>query len=407
MSTVQRDIEREVQDEVQTRIQTPSENTATSIATRLQPEALLAAAREIGDWLATEAAQWDQAGKPNLPAFDRIRQARLGAMRVPTALGGAGGRIRDVAALIIELARGDSSVAQALLPHFVFVERTRLMATPEQNAYFLPQVADGKLIGGASAEIGGKFRGEVRTLLAVEGKGYRLNGFKHYSTGALIGDLLKVAAVDQHGASVLAVVPSTRAGIVRHDDWSGMGQRGTVSGTTELRDVWVEEHEVYRVERWQTERHHTGAASQIVHCAIEVGIALAAIADAVGWARRGVRPVKESGVQRAQDDPYILQTLGQISARTQAARALVLLAAESIDAAAEARYGNADPAVTERLAVEASIITAEAKAISTEAALFAGQTLFDVGGASTTLRSHNFDRHWRNARTHTTHDPVS
>jgi len=37
----------------------------------------------------------------------------------------------------------------------------------------------------------------------------------------------------------------------------------------------------------------------------------------------------------------------------------------------------------------------------------AGEMLFSVGGANASLRSHNLDRHWRNARTHTLHDPVA
>jgi alkylation response protein AidB-like acyl-CoA dehydrogenase len=35
------------------------------------------------------------------------------------------------------------------------------------------------------------------------------------------------------------------------------------------------------------------------------------------------------------------------------------------------------------------------------------ERLFEVGGASNTARSRNLDRHWRNARTHTTHDPLA
>ena len=31
--------------------------------------------------------------------------------------------------------------------------------------------------------------------------------------------------------------------------------------------------------------------------------------------------------------------------------------------------------------------------------------MFDVGGASTTGRGHNLDRHWRNARTVANHNP--
>ncbi|WP_413730589.1 acyl-CoA dehydrogenase family protein [Sodalis sp. RH22] len=375
--------------------------------TSLTPPLLMARARELGHELACQAAEHDRLAKANMPAFEHIRRLRLGAMRVPRRYGGANGEIGDVVALMIALAKGDPSVAQSLLPHFVFVERTLLMGTPAQITAYLDQVAQGKLVGGASAELGGAFRGEVRTLLSRHGDAYRLNGLKHYSTGALMGDLLKVLAVDEQGETVLAVVPADRPGIIRHDDWQGMGQRGTLSGRTELNDVLVDEAEVMRAQRWQTERHHTGAASQILHCAIEVGIAMAALDDAAAWARGGVRPVKESGVSRGRDDPYLLHYVGQIAAQTHGAHALVLAAAAQIELAARARFAGAGAQEIERLAVEASIATAEAKVIATEAALFAGQTLFDVGGASTTLRKHDFDRHWRNARTHTTHDPVA
>lgn len=39
-------------------------------------------------------------------------------------------------------------------------------------------------------------------------------------------------------------------------------------------------------------------------------------------------------------------------------------------------------------------------------ALAAGNLLFELAGSRATLREHNLDRHWRNARTHTLHDPV-
>lgn len=368
---------------------------------------LIARAETLAIELAAESAAWDERGTANRAAFDAIRAARIGAIRVPRQHGGAGGTIADLATVVIALARGDSSVAQALLPHFVFVERTLLMAPPPRAARLLARVALGELVGGASAERGGRFRGEVRTALSRDADGYRLNGVKHYSTGALIGDLLKVTALDPDGNSVLVVLPPERDGIVRHDDWDGMGQRGTLSGTTELSDVRVEADEVMRTDRWKTERHHTGAASQIIHCSIEIGIAQAALRDAADWVRKGVRPVRESGVDRAADDPYILHTIGTIAAQLSAARALVGRAAAKIDVAAQARYGGASPDVIAQAAVDASIATAEAKVMSTEAALDAAQALFDVGGASTALRRHNFDRHWRNARTHTVHDPAA
>jgi len=54
----------------------------------------------------------------------------------------------------------------------------------------------------------------------------------------------------------------------------------------------------------------------------------------------------------------------------------------------------------------ASVAVAEAKVAATEASLLAGSKLIELGGTSATLEEHNLDRHWRNARTHTVHDPV-
>ena len=373
----------------------------------LDASVLLADAEILGVALAQEAMAYDRLGKANFAAFERISQLRLGAIRVPQSLGGAGGSVTDLTRLVIALAKGDPSVAQAMLPHFVFVERTRLMATEQQQNTFLRQVASGTLVGGASAELGGQYRGELATRLVQHEHGYRLNGEKHYCTGALMGQLLKVLALDEQGNTVLVVIPSDRSGIERHDDWRGFGQRGTLSGRTELINVRVEEHEVMRVHPWQQQRHHTGAASQLIHSAIEVGIALAALADAASWAQSKVRAVKESGQSQGNQDPYLLHKVGEIAARAHSAEALVILAAESVELAAQARFTQATPAIIEQRAIEASIITAEAKTIASENALFACQSLFDVGGASMTLRDHGFDRHWRNARTHTTHDPIA
>lgn len=373
----------------------------------LNAATLLENALLLGQQLAEESAEYDQLAQANFAAFERISQLRLGALRVPVEYGGAGGSITDLVRLVAALAKGDPSVAQAMLPHFVFVERTRLMATQVQCTRFLSQVAQGILVGGASAEIGGQYRGEMRTRLTRHGNAYRLSGEKHYSTGALMGQLLKVLALDDNDESVLVVIPADRQGVARYDDWDGMGQRGTLSGRTELHNITVEENEVIRVHRWQQQRHHTGSASQIIHCAIEVGIAQAALSDAAGWARNKVRAVKASGLPQGNRDPYLLHKVGEIAARTQGAEALVLLAAEQIDLVSNARFSTASAQEIEQLAIDAAVITAEAKAIVTEAALFACQALFDVGGASMTLRKHRLDRHWRNARTHTSHDPVA
>jgi alkylation response protein AidB-like acyl-CoA dehydrogenase len=44
--------------------------------------------------------------------------------------------------------------------------------------------------------------------------------------------------------------------------------------------------------------------------------------------------------------------------------------------------------------------------LTTEVALEASNTLFELAGTSSVQAGLNLDRHWRNARTHTLHDPV-
>jgi alkylation response protein AidB-like acyl-CoA dehydrogenase len=54
----------------------------------------------------------------------------------------------------------------------------------------------------------------------------------------------------------------------------------------------------------------------------------------------------------------------------------------------------------------AQIVTAESKILSTEVAIAATNKLIELAGTRSTLAEYNLDRHWRNARTHTLHDPV-
>jgi len=58
------------------------------------------------------------------------------------------------------------------------------------------------------------------------------------------------------------------------------------------------------------------------------------------------------------------------------------------------------------LAHEAAAEAARAKVVIDGLVQAAGAQIFDVGGASAAARDKNLDRHWRNARTHTLHDPV-
>lgn len=120
--------------------------------------------------------------------------------------------------------------------------------------------------------------------------------------------------------------------------------------------------------------------------------------DAVDFANHHARPIKHSTASRSVDDPYVELSVGDVSARAFTAEAVVLRAAESIDRAWAA---DLDAQAVDQAAVD----VAQAQYIAAESALKAAELVFDVGGASTTGRSHNLDRHWRNARTVANHNP--
>jgi hypothetical protein len=53
----------------------------------------------------------------------------------------------------------------------------------------------------------------------------------------------------------------------------------------------------------------------------------------------------------------------------------------------------------------ASVAVAEAKILTTEIAMLAANKLCDLSGTRSTLAEHDLDRRWRDACTHTLHDP--
>ncbi|WP_419735820.1 acyl-CoA dehydrogenase family protein [Pseudomonas sp. COR18] len=368
----------------------------------------LALAQHLADQIQPGASERDARRILPHAQLDLIRESGLGAARVPTHLGGGDISLLQVAQIFTILAKADPSVAQALFPHFATVEHLRLIASPEQQQRYLTAFSERQLSSGAIAERSGAFRGDIHTRLERRDGQLVLNGSKFYSTGCLFADLLKIQAVDEAGQAVYVMLPADTPGITRLDDWDGMGQRVTASGSTLLENVSVLPHQVIPLAQWYQRRNYVGATAQLIHCAIDVGIGLAALDDAVSWARTGSRPVRESGVDQARHDPYILHTIGDLAACIHGAEALVEKAAGAVDLAARSQLqGLAEGDELEAILARSSIAVAEAKIASTRAALHVCERLYDVGGAATTQSRYNFDRHWRNARTHTTHDALA
>ena len=336
-------------------------------------------------------------------AFDDVRS--LGASGVVlTGIavddGGAGGSIRDVVEVIIDIARADSNVAQALRASFLLANQIAGRSDLPLREINLARLRTGALFAGTGNERNGGASGSVSTTARRIDGGYVINGRKYYSTGGLYASYFSAQAITDDGTTIRFTLPTDRNGVERLDDFDAIGQRLTQSGSTRLTDVRVSDDEVVIVGEATPDNPWLGSFAQLYLAAVQAGIAARALDDAVWFTREKARPIKHSSAQSSVDDPYVRQTVGEIAARAQAARAVVLLGAEALQTV---RGLTGDDA--RRAGAEAAVVVAQAGVVAIESALRASELLFDVGGGSITNRDLGFDRHWRNARTAANHNP--
>ena len=297
------------------------------------------------------------------------------------------------------ISAADPALGQIPQNQFGMLQLLRLTASEAQQALIFRSVLDGWRIGNAGPERGTRDTLTLKARITRAGDSYRISGEKFYSTGALFAHWVAVKALDDEGRQRLAFVRRGSPGLRIVDDWSGFGQRTTASGTVLLDQVPVDAELVIDNWRQRDIPNIQGAASQLIQAAIDAGIAEAAIDDAITFVREKSRPWIEANVDRASDDPYVIADFGRLKLELHAAEALLRKAARVLDEV------NAAP-IDAASAARASIAVAEAKVLTTEIALQASEKLFELAGSRATLAEFNLDRHWRNARVHTLHDPV-
>lgn len=359
--------------------------------------------------IAKGAAHRDRERELPFEAFQLIREAGLGTLRVPTHLGGPGGTISDYVELIVTLAAADSNVAHALRSHFNFSESLILAPGTAKARTYLSKVLEGKLFGGAAAELGTARPGDIEgTKLVRQGESYRLNGKKYYATGTAFADYASFGALDESGKLVSALVPADRKGVHILDDWDGMGQRLTASGGVDLEDVEVFPHEIG--ERGQSAMtgligRHTSALRQLHLLACVNGIVRNILSDAIGYVRKNARTTRHAEAAKAVDDAFVQQVTGELAAITFSVDAIVAEAARVMGRAADALAAERPDA--EELVLKSALATARAQLVAGRLALKAAEEMFEIGGGSTTSRKYNFDRHWRNIRTILNHNPLN
>ena len=352
-------------------------------------------AHALAEQFKSNAVQRDAQRILPFQEIEAYSQSGLWAITVPKQHGGAEVSSLTVAKIIALMSGVDGSIGQIPQNHFYALEVLRNTGTEQQKQKLYAEVLKGARFGNALAEFKTKNATQKQTAITPTEHGFVVNGEKFYCTGSLFAHRIPTLVKDHENREFLAFITRESEGLELIDDWSGFGQRTTGSGTVKFNNVQVVAEDIIPFDSAFSQATLVGPFAQIMHAAIETGIARAAFEETLHRVRQA-RPWIDSGVDQATADPLTLFELGRIVADVRASEVLLKQAARSIDAA--------KPQPTAANIAKASLDVAKVRAHSTETALKASSKLIELAGSRGSQREDGLDRFWRNARVHTLHD---
>ena len=359
----------------------------------------LEAARDLAATAREHAARRDQQRKLPWSLIEQFTRSGLGSISIPREFGGPQVSFVTLAEVFAIISAADPALGQIPQNQVGILNLISSTASQSQKEQLFSSVLQGWRIGNAGPERGSKNTLDLKARITADKNDFVISGQKFYSTGALFAHWIAVKALNDDGKPVMAFVRRGTPGLRVVDDWSGFGQRTTASGTVLLNNVRIDDELVIDSWRLSEVPNIQGSVSQLIQAAIDLGIAREAITDTISFVRERSRPWIDARVERNSDDPYVIADIGKLKIELHAAEALLRKAGRVLDEVSAAP-------IDAQAAARASIAVAEAKVLSTELSLLASEKLFELAGSSATLARFNLDRHWRNARVHTLHDPV-
>ncbi|MER7744754.1 acyl-CoA dehydrogenase family protein [Streptomyces bacillaris] len=366
------------------------------------PEAWIERAAEVAAFLATDAAARDRAGATPYTEVQLLKDSGLVTLLGPAGHGGGGQDWTTAYRVIREVAKADGSIGQLLGYHYLWNWAARLVGTREQWEHVEAEaVRHTWFFGGAVNPR------DSDVVVTEDGDDLVFTGAKTFSTGSRVSDVTVLEGVlegtDRH---IFAIVPSDSPGLTFHDDWDNIGQRLTESGGVTLdgvRTPWASAagyvDKEFRPRVYNTLNVPT---IQLVFISFYLGIAAGALETAATYTRTKTRSWLHGGYDKAVDEPYVIDTYGDLTAKLWAVEAL----ADAVAAEGQ-KLHDAPDEVTEQARGEFEVRVAAAKARATDVALEVTSRIFEVTGARATASAEGLDRFWRNVRTHTLHDPVA
>ncbi len=356
----------------------------------------LAVAAALAAEFAPGAALRDRERRLPVAELRQLRQSGLWGITVPREYGGAGVSYATLAKVFALLSAADGSIGQIPQNHYFILEIIRHEGSEAQKRFFFERVLAGDHFGNALVEPEVRKPEDRKVSLSRDGEGYRVDVRKYYSTGALFADWVPVAVADAEKHHFLAIYPRNAEGLRIVDDWASFGQRTTASGTVIVDDAYLKAE--WLVPHTINADHvkPVGPAGQIMHAAIDTGIARAAFEATIAFIRR--RNPKQDDDAVWEEDQLSIRDIGDLAVALHGTEALLERAGHAIDRAYATNLADDW--------TRAAVAVSEARAASTHSSLLITNKLFELAGTRSTAPEHGLDRLWRDARTHTLHDPV-
>jgi alkylation response protein AidB-like acyl-CoA dehydrogenase len=359
-------------------------------------------ARELAHEFEKTVVERDRANQRPFLELKKLRESGLVNLLIPKALGGEGGSIRDAAHVVLELSKGDGSLAAILAFHYYNSQMARYLDPKGDGEKVQRRSAKNRwLWGNATQYVNKNFIAEEHP----EG-GYVVSGTKLWNTGAPVADVTTVLAIHPNKKQyIYFYIPTDREGLKFHNDWDQLGLRLADSGTITFDRVRIYPDEILD---WTHEGVQTGPApfwttfGAIFYSAINIGSSLAVLEHAKSYSRTQRRQsLYPPGVDSATNDPLIQTQYGELLIKVQAAQAFF----EQVIAEAQVVW-DARQSITEVERGALSLRTLALRAFTANVALEVTPKIYDFGGGRATGSAYGFDRFWRNVRQLSVHDPL-
>lgn len=348
--------------------------------------------------LAATAVDRDRVGGHAAAERELIRDSGLLSLAIPQRFGGLGQSWRTTLNVVRRIAEVDSSMAHLFAFQHLQVASIIFFGSEKQQKELLTKTVQEHWFWGNALN-----PADNRSKAVEQDEGIVVNGLKSFCSGARGADRLLVSAHLECGKFLVGAIPADRQGILIDTDWDAIGQRQTDSGTVRFDDVFIEHDELLQEPGPNGSPFASLRAclAQSILVNIYLGLAYGAFAAARDYTLTKRRPWVNSGVSSASQDPYLLQRFAELWLQLRTATVFADAVADKLDAA-----WSKGVALTENERGEVAVAVIEAKILAHRASLDIGSQLFDVAGAGATVSALGLDRFWRNARTHTLHDPL-